>query len=127
MVVTELIPSEGCRPMYAQLYIYDPEFALDAHMQHNDGLCCCMMEKLQNVLLTHHWYAPLFCHAHELLMQEPEDSLTSGIYPVTIRDIYVLFRIYFGMDSQKGTDSSKTKISRSVIYPDNFSDYPNYL
>jgi len=54
-------------------------------------------------------------------------AVTSGIYLVTICDIYVLFRIYFGTDSQKGTDSSKTKISRSVIYPDNFSDYPNYL
>ena len=44
-------------------------------MQHNDGLCRRMMEKLQNVLLAHHWYVPLFRHAHELLMQEPEDSL----------------------------------------------------
>jgi len=73
--IRELIPSEGRRPMYAQLYIYDPEFALDARMQHNDGLCRHTIEKLQNVLLAHHRYAPLFRHAHELLMQEPEDSL----------------------------------------------------
>ena len=54
--VGQLLPTEGHQPMYAQLYIYDPESALQECMQRdvNSELSECTMWKLQNVLLEHH-------------------------------------------------------------------------
>ena len=74
--VGQLLPTEGHQPMYAQLYIYDPESALRERMQRdvNSELSERTMRKLQNVLLEHHQYATLFRNAHELLLQYPTDS-----------------------------------------------------
>ncbi|KAF8142055.1 hypothetical protein EV363DRAFT_1149524, partial [Boletus edulis] len=79
--VGQLIRTQGRRPVYAQLYIYDPEIALNERMQHevNRDLSERTMRRLQNALTSHHRYATLFRNAHELLDQHPVDS------PITIR------------------------------------------
>ena len=35
-----LVPAEDQLPCYAQLYMYEPQAALDAHMNQNEGLDC---------------------------------------------------------------------------------------
>ncbi|KAG2738560.1 hypothetical protein P692DRAFT_20676686, partial [Suillus brevipes Sb2] len=75
----ELIVGEGRQPTYAQLYIYDPNTALDERMRRNADLSRRTMDMLQTLLHDHHRYAHLFKHAHEILAQYPVDS------PVTIR------------------------------------------
>jgi hypothetical protein len=72
--IGHLIPSEGQRAVYAQLYIYDPHVALDERMQRNENLSRRTMERLQTLLLNNHRYATIFRHAHEILSQHPDDS-----------------------------------------------------
>ena len=59
----------GTHPLsHAQLYIYEPQAALDVHMQQNVGLNCSeIMRALQAMLSEHHQYVPLYCHTFEIL------------------------------------------------------------
>ena len=62
-----LVPT-GTRPAsYAQLYIYEPQAALDVRMQQNAGLDHEIMHGLQTMLSQHHQYVPVYCHAFEIL------------------------------------------------------------
>ena len=51
-----LIPYQGRPPIYSQLYIYDPQDALDYRMNHsaNSGLDRTTMETLQDMLYRRH-------------------------------------------------------------------------
>ncbi|KAG0705759.1 hypothetical protein DFH29DRAFT_996625 [Suillus ampliporus] len=77
--IGHIVPSEGCHPVYAQLYIYDPHMALDERMQRNENLCRHTMERLQTLLIQNHRYATIFRHAHEILSAQSDDS------PIMIR------------------------------------------
>ena len=61
------MPSGMCPVGYAQLYFYEPHAALDFHMQQNAGLSQTIMDGLQSMLLQHHQYVPVYCHAYEIL------------------------------------------------------------
>jgi hypothetical protein len=65
-----LEPPAGQAPSYAQLYIYDPEVALQQRMRRNDNLRQNTMRLLQNVMLEHNAYASVYKHAHEILSEE---------------------------------------------------------
>ena len=62
-----LAPAQGQLPRYAQLYVYDPQEALDARMSQNDGLDKNTMRSLQDMLLENHRYVPLYKHAFKIL------------------------------------------------------------
>lgn len=69
-----LLPEPGRPPIYAQLYIYEPHTAVAHRMSNNanSGLRQDTMELLENIIRTHHQYAPVYLHAHEILAQYPE-------------------------------------------------------
>ena len=62
-----LSPADPQKPTYAQLYIYDPQAALEHHRRNNEGLNHNTLETLQNMLLQHHQYVQVYRHAYELL------------------------------------------------------------
>ena len=64
-----LTPSEGRLPRYAQLYVYDSQAALDSRMDQNEGLDKGTMGLLQQMLLDHHQYVPLYKQAFEILRE----------------------------------------------------------
>ncbi|KAF8164533.1 hypothetical protein BJ912DRAFT_256272 [Pholiota molesta] len=71
-----LAPSEGQQPRYSQLYIYEPQAALDARMNQNAGLNRAVMERLQTMLNEHHEYVPVYKQAYEVLQHyDPQDDV----------------------------------------------------
>jgi hypothetical protein len=71
-----LIPRQGVDPIYAQLYIYDPQESLDYHMNHraNAGLNRAIMQILQDVLFRCHPGVQLYKQAFELTKNMPPDQ-----------------------------------------------------
>ena len=63
-----LIPRPGVTPIYAQLYIYDPQEALELRMNHraNTGLIRETMQTLQDMLYRHHEGVQLYKQAFKL-------------------------------------------------------------
>ena len=62
-----LLPDEGQAPSYAQLYIYDPEAALDARRRRNRNLDPTVLMDLQTMILAVNPYATLYKHAYEII------------------------------------------------------------
>ena len=71
-----LFPHHGDRPSYAQLYIYDPQDALDHRMQRNATLDPIIMEHLQNLILTNHRWAHIFKHAMKVFEETPCEDIS---------------------------------------------------
>ena len=71
-----LIPAQGRAPNYAQLYIYDPQEALDYRMGHraNAGLHRQTMQILQDMLYRLHPGAQLYKQAFELTKNIPPNQ-----------------------------------------------------
>ena len=71
-----LSPRHGNNPVYAQLYIYDPQEALDHRMQRNSTLDPIIMETLQDLILTNHRWANIFKHAMEVFEENNCDDVS---------------------------------------------------
>ena len=71
-----LLPPPGKPPTYAQLYIYDPDQALDYRMNHeaNRNLNRQIMETLQNMLIESHPGVQLYKQAYELTANMPPEQ-----------------------------------------------------
>ncbi|KAJ7623820.1 hypothetical protein B0H17DRAFT_857995, partial [Mycena rosella] len=67
-----LLPSPNKEPTYAQLYIYEPQAALEHRMRNNNNLRRDTMQVLQTVIKDNHQYATVYLHAHEILRQHPD-------------------------------------------------------
>ena len=61
-----LLPRDGERPVYAQLYIYDSRAALEHRMHRNNGLDANIMRRLQDLILAKHRWATTFKNASEV-------------------------------------------------------------
>ena len=64
-----LLPRNGERPAYAQLYIYDPCSALEHRMTRNPSLDPNVMQRLQYIILAHHRWAATFKQASNVFQQ----------------------------------------------------------
>jgi hypothetical protein len=62
-----LLPTEGTDPVYAQLYVYDPQEALQYRMQRNPKADAGTMERLQEEIARESPFAVDFKQMHELL------------------------------------------------------------
>ncbi|OBZ69834.1 hypothetical protein A0H81_10535 [Grifola frondosa] len=62
-----LIPALGQQPIYSQLYIYDPQAALDERTRNNHNLRRDTLELLQHALTTSNPYAAIYKYASEIL------------------------------------------------------------
>ena len=86
-----LVPSADKPPRYAQLYIYEPRAALESRMAQNQTLSRNTMEGLQDMLLQHHQYTPVFKHAYEILLD----------YDGPVEDAEVRLRVAPGLDKRR--------------------------
>ena len=75
-----LTPNEGEEPVFAQLYIYDPETAYQTQCRRNGDLNPLTLQALQDVLWESHPYAAIYRHAHELLSQDDSTDLTIRLH-----------------------------------------------
>ena len=72
-----LIPAVDWPPTYAQLYFYDTQAALKHRCRQNSGLNPDTLHILQDMLLNHHQYAPIYRHAYEILEHyDPDDDVS---------------------------------------------------
>ena len=65
-----LIPNENRDTSYAQLYIYDSQMALNQRMNRNQSLDRDTMSHLQDMLLEHNPFVPLYKQAAERLREQ---------------------------------------------------------
>ena len=74
--IGSLLPAEDgdAGPVYAQLYLHDPQAALDMRMgqRWNTGLDRNILRTLQDMLYRHHPATQLYRHAKELMANIPE-------------------------------------------------------
>jgi hypothetical protein len=72
-----LFPAADRPPTYAQLYFYDTQAALEHRCLQNSGLNPDTLRTLQDMLLNHHQYAPIYRHAYEILERyDPDDDVS---------------------------------------------------
>ncbi|EED82421.1 predicted protein, partial [Postia placenta Mad-698-R] len=69
-----LLPNNNIQPLYAQLYIHDPHAALQTCMLHNPNLDPGIMNEIQDLLLTHNPFVPLYKRAYEILVEKPPEE-----------------------------------------------------
>lgn len=70
-----LLPSEGQRPQYAQVYMYDGDDLVDAQMHNVAGLDREVLRLLNNLLRRHNPYARTFKMACERMRVNSESRL----------------------------------------------------
>ncbi|OSC97182.1 hypothetical protein PYCCODRAFT_1351447, partial [Trametes coccinea BRFM310] len=69
-----LLPVEGRPPVFSQLYVYDPQLALQERVRRNGNLREDTLAVLQDILLASHQYAPVYKHAYEVLSQYDDST-----------------------------------------------------
>ncbi len=85
-----LLPRTGTAPAYAQLYILDPQAALQYRMHRNGNLDVDIMLALQNMLRTANPYVAVYEHAFEILSEHPDTE-----------DMSVHLRVMAGQDRRR--------------------------
>ena len=71
-----LFPAADHPPTYAQLYFYNSQAALEHRRQQNSGLNRETLRILQEILLSHHQYAHIYCHAYNILQHYDSNNDT---------------------------------------------------
>src|SRR6202453_2341635 len=73
-----LLPNDDdagpARPSYAQLYIYNPDAALNVRTSRNPDCNPMIMTDLQAMLNDTHPYVPLYKHAYQIMSKLPPDQ-----------------------------------------------------
>ncbi|KAF9538616.1 hypothetical protein CPC08DRAFT_738836 [Agrocybe pediades] len=107
-----LLPDGDKPPRYAQLYIYEPRAALESRMQQNPSLSRTTMQGLQDMLLEHHQYAPVYKHAHQILHD----------YEGRVEDAEIRLRVAPGLDKRRYNLPTADEVA--VILPGSNSTAP---
>lgn len=81
-----ITPTSGHTPVYAQLYIHNPQYALAARMRCNDNLQSDTMQGLQEMLHANHPYTSAFRHAFEIMERDSVDNISMKLCLQEARD-----------------------------------------
>lgn len=101
-----LSPDVDRPPTYAQIYFYDSQAALEHRRLQNTGLNVDTLQSLQDMLLYHHQYVPVYRHAHEILScYNPDD------------DVSIRLRVMPGYHRHRGRYNLPTTDEVAVILP----------
>lgn len=73
--------ARGQHPTYAQLYIYDPQAALDRRRSMNEDLNPETLRSLQAMIIEKNVYVDLFRHAYEIM----DDQRAEGVQDPSLR------------------------------------------
>ncbi|KDQ08676.1 hypothetical protein BOTBODRAFT_75354, partial [Botryobasidium botryosum FD-172 SS1] len=80
-IIGTMLPQPGHAPSYAQLWIHDPDVALDHRMVRNAERNATTMQEIQQALLQHNQYARLYKTAYQRLVEQQDQ----GIQDVQVR------------------------------------------
>lgn len=80
-----LLPNDGARPAYAQLYINDPQAARIARAERNPNLNPMIMTDLQAMLNDVHPYVPLYKQAYQLMAEKPVEEQANVQAKITLQ------------------------------------------
>jgi hypothetical protein len=69
-----LIPLPDHAPVFAQIYIYDPQEQLAQRQQNNPNLNPAVMTEIQGVLNTSHPYVELYKQAFQIMREKPAEE-----------------------------------------------------
>ncbi len=69
-----LLPEEGGKLSYAQLYIHDPVEALHMRNRRNPNLNPEIMSQLQDLMQDVNPYVALYCHAYLIMKEKPHEE-----------------------------------------------------
>jgi PIF1-like helicase/Helitron helicase-like domain at N-terminus len=69
-----LLPNDGNQPRYAQLYVLDPDDAVNARLANNPNLDPSTMNDLHDMLAANNPYINMYKHAHEILRDKPPEE-----------------------------------------------------
>ncbi|KAH6871015.1 hypothetical protein BKA70DRAFT_1451538 [Coprinopsis sp. MPI-PUGE-AT-0042] len=72
--ISAMVPLPGITPTYSQLYVLDPDTALEQRIKNNIDLNRTVMADLQGALYQHHQYVPVYRQAFEILSQYDESD-----------------------------------------------------
>ena len=64
-----LLPEDGHRASYAQLYVYDPQAAYQCRVSRNENLSLATLHNLQDVMRIYNKYSDIYQHAYEVLQR----------------------------------------------------------
>lgn len=103
-----LLPTEGETPLYAQIYIHDPEQQLNYRTRNNQTTCnSVVMGELQDMLHRHNPYVGAYQQAFEIMNGKPEHEHHT---------VYAKLRVEPGNDIQVYNAPTANEIS--VIVPE---------
>ena len=69
-----LLPLPDHAPVFAQIYIYDPQEQLAQRQRNNPNLNPAIMAEIQGVLDTSHPYVELYKQAYQIMMEKPPEE-----------------------------------------------------
>lgn len=100
-----LTPANGHTPRYSQLYLYEPREALQHRLDLNEDLDPQLMEGLQQMLLQHNPFVPIYRSAYETMNEEE------------IPSVHIRLRLLPGQDRRRY--NTPTSDEFAVIIPGN--------
>ena len=69
-----LLPEGDRQPMYAQLYIYDPDEATNIRAHRNSNLNHTILANLHDMLFNHHPWARVYKKASQVMLEKPAEE-----------------------------------------------------
>ena len=69
-----LLPQPEKSPVFAQIYIHDPQTQLHFCQSNNPNLNSVIMTQLQDMITQTHPYASLYKQAYDIMKEKPQDE-----------------------------------------------------
>ena len=110
-----LLPDVDGLPKYAQLYFYDSHAALEHRCRLNESLNPDTLRSLEEMLVNHHQYVPIYRHALEVLQQYDPNN-----------DVSIRLRVAPGYHHHRGRYNLPTADEVAVILPGVDGDNSQY-
>ena len=101
-----LLPDIDGQPKYAQLYFYDSHAALEHRCRLNESLNPDTLRSLEEMLVNHHQYVPIYRHAFEVLQHYDLNN-----------DVSIRLRVAPGYHHHRGRYNLPTADEVAVILP----------
>ena len=101
-----LLPVVDGQPKYAQLYFYDSQATLEHCCQLNESLNPDILRSLEEMLVNHHQYVPIYHHALEVLQNYDPNN-----------DVSIRLRVAPGYHRHRGQYNLPTADKVAVILP----------
>ena len=69
--ISQIVPEDGNKPNFSQIYIYDQENELDNQLQNFKKLDRVLLKELQDMMKEVNPYVQLYCHVGDVIKENP--------------------------------------------------------